>query len=178
VTKVALVAGLACGFAVAAQLRVPMHPVPMTLQTAAVFAAALLLGWRLAAGAVAVYLIAAIAGLPVLSGGGSFAEQGLFGSKTAGYVLGFAPAVWCFERLRPVTWGRAFVAASLAHGVVLALGWSWLATHIGALPAWWHGVVPFALGALAKSALVASLVRLRRADRAAQPGGDDSRTVR
>ena len=151
----------ACLFALAAQVRVPMHPVPMTLQTAAVFSVALLTSPRCSWIATLLYLAGAWLGLPILSGGSSFAETGLLDAKTAGYVVGFVPAAVGISWLRPRGLLAAAAAALGGHMIVLAIGGAWLAAHIGIESAWTHGVAPFAWGALAKSLAVAPLVLLR-----------------
>ncbi|MCK5944408.1 MAG: biotin transporter BioY [Planctomycetes bacterium] len=158
----------ATAFALAAQLRVPMHPVPMTLQTAAICAFALLVRWPAALLATVGYLLAAWAGLPVLSGGASFAATGLFDAKTAGYVIGFVPAALLLAVAAPRSVTGAFAGAMLAHAVVLLVGWAWLAGQAGVAAAWQHGVEPFLVAAVAKSALAAPVVLLRR-DAGARP---------
>nr|WP_236023670.1 biotin transporter BioY [Bifidobacterium miconis] len=69
---------------------IPGTPVPITLQTFVVMVAALTMDWRQAGAAVALYLAAGAAGLPVFAGGSSTAA--LFG-PSAGFLLGFLPGV-------------------------------------------------------------------------------------
>ena len=76
--------------------------VPFTMQTFALFCALLLLGGRRGFLAVALYILLAVCGLPVLSGfrGGIGALLG----PTGGYVLGFllcALLYWLFEKSLP-----------------------------------------------------------------------------
>lgn len=148
--------------AVAAQISVPMQPVPMTLQTFAMFAVAMLGGARLGLLVALGYFVAAWLGAPVLSGGASFAADGLLDSKTAGYVVAFVPACWLLgglvDLLPRSTFALQFGAALLAHALVLLLGAAWLAGHVGVARAFDSGVLPFLLGALAKSFAVALLV--------------------
>ncbi len=72
--------------ALAAQVSVPMIPVPMTLQTLAVLIVGLSFGSRLGALTVAAYLAEGAVGLPVFAGGASAAA--LVG-PTAGFLYGF-----------------------------------------------------------------------------------------
>lgn len=53
--------------AISAKIKVPFHPVPMTLQTLAIATIAAALGARLAVGTVLAYLGAGLAGLPVFT---------------------------------------------------------------------------------------------------------------
>lgn len=152
--------------ALAAQVRVPLEHVPMTLQTLAMFVTAALGGVRVGVLCAAIYLLAAWLGAPVLSGWGTIGQLDVFAVKNAGYVVGFVPAACIVGRARRGPWWRLLAAALLAHAIVLAIGGAWLAAHVGVEAAWRHGVWPFVPGALLKSALVppivAALRRLRR----------------
>ncbi len=89
--KVVLGVGVfAAATAVAAHLRIPLpfSPVPITLQTALVMLAGVTLGATGGAASQAVYIVAGLAGLPVFAAGSS----ALLG-PTAGYIIGFIPAV-------------------------------------------------------------------------------------
>ena len=80
----------------AGEISIPGTPVPITLQTF-VMLAGLMLSWRQAGSAVALYLAAGAAGLPVFAGGASTAA--LFG-PSAGFLIGFLPAVIVTALLR------------------------------------------------------------------------------
>ncbi len=73
----------------AGRIPVPGTPVPITLQTFVVMLAALMLTWRQAGGAIAMYLTAGALGLPVFSGGASTMA---FLGPSAGFLIGFLPA--------------------------------------------------------------------------------------
>jgi biotin transport system substrate-specific component len=140
--------------AVGAQLDVPMHPVPMSLQSLALLAAGVVGGWRIGLAASLLYLTAGALGAPVFAGGSS-GWDALTG-PTAGYLIGFpiaavAAALIC--RLKPKH--LAFIAGLAGHALILGLGWVWLAQTIGAQAAWSGGVQPFLIGAIAKSAALA-----------------------
>lgn len=88
----ALVAVFAAFIAVCALLpAIPVGPagVPITLQTLAIYTAALVLGGKRAALAVLLYLAAGLLGLPVFARGGS--GFGTIASPSFGYLLGFIP---------------------------------------------------------------------------------------
>ena len=141
--------------------------VPFTLQTFALFLTLGVLGGRLGALAVGVYLLLGAVGLPVFAGfsGGLGALLG----ATGGYLLGFlltALTVWGAERL----WGRSapvFLASSLAGlGLCYLFGTVWFAAvyasssgpvGLAAVLGWC--VAPFVLPDLAKLALALALRR-------------------
>lgn len=81
----------------AGEISIPGTPVPITLQTFVMMLAGLMLSWRQAGSAVALYLAAGAAGLPVFAGGASTAA--LFG-PSAGFLIGFLPAVIVTALLR------------------------------------------------------------------------------
>ena len=141
--------------------------VPFTLQTFALFLTLGVLGGRLGALAVGVYLLLGAVGLPVFAGfsGGLGALLG----ATGGYLLGFlltALTVWGAERL----WGRSapvFLASCLAGlGLCYLFGTVWFAAvyasssgpvGLAAVLGWC--VAPFVLPDLAKLALALALRR-------------------
>ena len=141
--------------------------VPFTLQTFALFLTLGVLGGRLGALAVGVYLLLGAVGLPVFAGfsGGLGALLG----ATGGYLLGFlltALTVWGAERL----WGSSapvFLASCLAGlGLCYLFGTVWFAAvyasssgpvGLAAVLGWC--VAPFVLPDLAKLALALALRR-------------------
>ena len=97
---VALIGLFAALTVICAWISIPLGPVPVTLQTFAVFLAAALLGSKRGTLAVAVYILLGVAGLPVFSGFKSL------NPLTFGYVLGFLPLgmlTAAAERLFPKT---------------------------------------------------------------------------
>lgn len=140
--------------ALAAQVSVPMTPVPMTLQSLAVVLAGGVLGPRWGVAAMLVYLAAAAVGLPVLSDGRSGLET--LTGPTAGYLAGFVLAAWTVGEAgrrgrltRPVA-GIAILSA--AHLLILLPGAAWLAQGMGWTDAFAAGFTPFLPGAVVKSA--------------------------
>lgn len=146
----------------------PMYPVPMTMQTFAVTIIGALYGWRLGSFTVTAWLALAVAGAPVLAGGAGGAAH--FIGPTGGYLVAFpitaALVGWLVER----GWNGAspvlsLLAMLLGTAFCLSLGALWLATLIGLEAAFTHGVSPFLLGSVVKSALGAvtmtGLSRLR-----------------
>lgn len=152
--------------ALGAQLTIPAGAVPATMQTAAVFFVAASLGTDVGGLAATLYLLAAWLGAPVLADFTHFGTTGLWNAKSAGYVIAFVPTSLALGHVAQCGWlrpaWRAFVAILIAHTLVLAVGWAWLARQIGTANAWDHGVTPFWIGALVKSGLVTGgLVAMR-----------------
>jgi len=113
------VAAFAVLTAVAAQIqfRVYLWEVPITLQTAAVYASGLYLGWRNGLLAQALYLVLGLF-LPVFAGDGYGASY-LFGAVSAGYLLSYPLAAAVIGALSK-RW-KAFSGSTLASMIGAAL---------------------------------------------------------
>jgi biotin transport system substrate-specific component len=159
---IAVVAGSLVLWA-AAKIQVPFFPVPMTLTTLAIMLIGATYGWRLGLATVALYLLEGAFGLPVFSG---TPERGIglayMMGPTGGYLVGYLAAVlivgWFAERGADKSAIRLFGVMLVADAVILALGYIWLASLIGAEAAWTGGVAPFLLGDLLKVAIAALAV--------------------
>jgi len=153
----------------AAKVKVPFWPVPMTLQTLAVLGLGAAFGARLGAATVALYIAYGLAGLPVFTNTPPVAAGPLYLlGPTGGFLLGFVAAAaiagWAAARgasLLRLAFG--FIAAELA---LMTLGFLWLAfgaqmasgaAGIGFAKAWTFGVQPFLLGDALKVLLAACL---------------------
>lgn len=159
---VALVTAGAALTAIAAQIQIPMFPVPMTLQTFAVLLVAAALGAGRASLSMGLYLALGAAGLPVFASAKTL--TGVL--PTAGYLVGFvaAAAVVGFLASRGFSKDPIRVALSFALGsvIIYAFGVSGLMLSLGlsfeqALAA---GVIPFLIGDLVKAALAAAALPL------------------
>ncbi len=160
--SVLLVGGGALAIALGAQISIPMVPVPTTLQTLAVVAVGLLGGPRAGVGAASLYLLLAVLGLPVLAEGARHGGWAFVELESAGYVVGFIPGAALAGWLgHGRSLARAAAAGVAAHAVVLAIGVSVLAVHIGVGPAVAYGLTPFLVGALVKGVGAAGLVAMR-----------------
>jgi biotin transport system substrate-specific component len=141
-----------------AKIQVPLYPVPITMQTLVVLVLGMAYGPRLGAATMALYLLEAAVGLPVLAGGWS-AGGGfhLLYGPTGGYLVGFVVAAAVCGRLAQRGWDRSLphAAAAMLIGnlIIYALGLAWLAIQIGAAGAVQYGLLPFLLGDLLKIAL-------------------------
>lgn len=147
-------------FAIAAGARVtvPFEPVPMTLQTLAVLGVGGLLGGRIGASAAGLYLLLIVLGLPLLADGAKAGGAAFLELKSGGYVVGFIPAAFIAGFSSGGVFSSLLIMA-LAHVVILGIGTSWLAAHIGGNPAVEHGLRPFLWGAVVKTFVAAALVQ-------------------
>ncbi|HBT46897.1 MAG TPA: biotin transporter BioY [Peptococcaceae bacterium] len=164
---VALFAAL---IAVLAQVSItlPFTPVPLTGQTLGVFLAGVVLGRRLGAMAVLVYLLLGAAGLPVFARGGAGIAR--FFGPTGGYLWGFLAGVylqgWITGSSPRLSYLRAAGGMVVCLAAVYGLGVLQLA-YLMKLPlskALAMGVLPYVPLDLAKLVLAALVgVRVRRA---------------
>ena len=143
------------------QISLPLFPVPMTLQTFAVFLIGLTYGWRLGGITVALYLLEGALGLPVFSGG----KGGMivFMGPTAGYLVGFLLAAtacgWFAERGFDRSYFKLLVALLLGNVLLYVPGLLWLGTLIGwDKPVLEYGLYPFISGDLLKIAMAVLLL--------------------
>jgi biotin transport system substrate-specific component len=161
VKSAALVVAFSLFVALSAQVVIPLPftPVPITLQTFAVLLTGALLGSRLGAAALALYLAEGAVGLPFFRGGnGGWLYLAV--SPTAGYLLAYPLAAFVTGRLAERGWDRKFLtaAAAIAVGslVILFGGWLGLLRFYPAGQAFALGVVPFIVGDIVKIALAAA----------------------
>ncbi len=139
-----------------------MYPVPMTMQTFAVAFLGAIYGWRLGGITVLAWLVEGALGLPVLAGGGGGLLH--FSGPTAGYLFAFPLMAMLTGWLAEHGWNGsrvflAFLSMLLANCLCLLLGAAWLSGMIGVEQAIIHGVTPFILGAVLKSALGAAALK-------------------
>jgi len=126
---VSLVVAFSLLTALAAQIVIPIGPVPITGQTFAVLLTGALLGSRLGAMAMIVYLVEGASGLPFFYGGTSGIPHLL--GPTAGYLIAFPAAAFITGAFAEHGWDKRFLtaAASMAIGsaVIMLSGWAWFA---------------------------------------------------
>lgn len=154
---------------IAAKVKVPFWPVPVTLQTLAVPFMAAAFGSRLALATMIAYLAAGFVGVPVFANTPpSSAGPFYFFGPTGGYLLAYPLAAWIIGKVSESEQGRSLpallVAMIIGNSLVLAIGACWLAWV--ALPsggfsgAWTVGVVPFLLPELVKVGLAGTSISL------------------
>lgn len=144
-----------------AAVPIPGTPVPITLQVPAILIVGGLLGPRLGALSMALYLLAGAAGLPVFAPVGAPGVARLFG-PTGGYLLAYPLAAAAMGRLAGDGRHLGRLAAGLVTGllVIHAGGVAQLAALGGDLGiALRAGSLPFLLGDLIKLAVAGVIVR-------------------
>lgn len=127
VRQVGLVIGFSLLTAAAAQVVIPIGPIPITGQTFVVLLTGALLGSRLGALAMIAYLVEGASGLPFFFGG-HFGLAHLVG-PTGGYLISFPAAAYVTGAFAEHGWDRRFLSAAAAmaigSAVILFCGWAW-----------------------------------------------------
>lgn len=153
--------GASLFLALCAYISVPLHPVPLSLQTAGVMLVGVFLGSRGAVAAVSLYLFEGALGLPVFAGGGAGLFT-LFGVK-AGYFAGFLLQAFLvgsfFERRSQNRASMTFFTLFASSVFSMLLGVFWLGRCIGTEAAWTLGFSIFLPGELVKALAVAAYVK-------------------
>lgn len=170
-TRALMVIGGSLFIALAAQVVVPMLPVPMTLQTLAVLIVGLTYGARMGAATLVAYLAEGAMGLPVFANG--FNGVAFFG-PTAGFLVGFVGVAW-LAGLAADRGVRGFLPTALVALAVSALlyvpGVAWAMTADAVLgldtakwgadsfaSVWQYYMAPFLAGDAVKAVMAALVV--------------------
>lgn len=146
--------------AAAAQIQIPLWPVPVTLQTFAVLFISMSLGWRLGLVTVLAYLFEGACGLPVFAqfSAGLMVLTG----PSAGYLLAFPLAAILAGALVQHRVAKNFIGimltALVAFAFILAIGMTYLSLFTGWKAAYVLGMQPFLLGELLKAIMLAVIV--------------------
>jgi len=165
--RLAMQFGLALGgtllLTLSAKTKVVLGPVDMNLQTLAVLLIASAFGLRLGVATLLLYLAEGAMGLPVFQstpekGIGIAYMLGTTGGYLAGFVVMAAIAGWAADRGFDRNLFKLFGAFMVAEVIMMAMGFAWLATLIGAEKAWQFGVAPFIVPDLVKLALASASV--------------------
>lgn len=149
VKKIVLAALFAALTAVGAFIRIPMPPVPVTLQTFFAMLAALVAPPLTATLAMAAYLIIGLAGLPIFTTGGGPAA--LLG-PTGGFLLALVPAVLVASIIAHIP-GKSrllfnIIALLAANVIIYGIGVPWLKNSLDLTweAAFAAGCAPFLIG--------------------------------
>ena len=170
IKKMVLAALFAALIAVGSYIRIPVGPIPITLQTFFVLLAAVTLGRKWGVVSVIVYLLVGFIGFPVFTGGGG--GIGILFGPTGGYLYSFVLVAYLVgllsdklnTKLIPLFVISIFIISALGSFLILGIGTAHLAVFAGReiYTAFLIGFVPFVAGDLIKSvavALVAPVVR-------------------
>jgi biotin transport system substrate-specific component len=166
VNDTALILSGAVFTAYAAQLVIPMWPVPITAQTLAVLLVGSVLGATRGAISLIAYFSMGAFGLPVFS-----AATSLSFGPTFGYLVGFVAAAAVVGYLSERGWHKSVTGVlgsfAIANSVIYLFGLPWLAFVLGNLGAANDltavaaaGLAPFIVGDVLKMILAAALLPL------------------
>lgn len=148
---VAMIALSVVFLAVIAKIRIPLWPVPITMQTFGVFTIAFFFGSFRGAVSLLAYALAGLLGLSVFAGFN--AGLPVFLGPSGGYIVGFIFAAfvvgYLIEKGYGRTWKSVLLVVLVGEVVIYAFGLPWLAaalpglTFFGVLKA---GLIPFIIG--------------------------------
>jgi biotin transport system substrate-specific component len=166
-SDIALILGGAALTAVAAQIAIPMWPVPITGQTFAVLLVGAVLGASRGALSMITYFSLGAAGLPVFTG----AVAGITFGTTFGYLVGFIAAAAVVGWFSQLNWHRrisgVIASFTIGNAVIYLFGLPWLALALSNLnlaseisAVFMAGLVPFLVGDAIKIALAAAALPL------------------
>jgi biotin transport system substrate-specific component len=166
-SDIALILGGAALTAVAAQIAIPMWPVPITGQTFAVLLVGAVLGASRGALSMITYFSLGAAGLPVFTG----AVAGITFGTTFGYLVGFIAAAAVVGWFSQLNWHRrisgVIASFTIGNAVIYLFGLPWLAFALSNLSlaseisaVFMAGLVPFLVGDAIKIALAAAALPL------------------
>jgi len=161
----AMIVGGTAITALAAQVAIPLYPVPLTGQTFAVLLVGTVLGFSRGAISMALYVLLGAVGLPIFQDGAS----GFAFGPTLGYLIGFvaAAAVTGFmaERGLDKKWYHVALTFVVGSATIYAFGLGWLSIFLGAVGApndivstMAAGLFPFLFGDVVKALAAAALL--------------------
>ena len=162
---IALVVAGAALTALAAQVSIPMWPVPITGQTFAVLLTGAVLGLSRGTLSMALYVLLGAAGLPIFTAG----KSGFVFGPTLGYLVGFIAAAAVVGYFSTRQWDRKWFAVAvgftLGNAVIYAFGLPVLSAFLGSVgelndlqSTLTLGLYPFFLGDAIKIALASILL--------------------
>jgi biotin transport system substrate-specific component len=139
--------------------KIPLTPVPVTLQTMVLLVMSMFLGWRAAGSASALYLLEGAVGLPVFANGSGLIY--LFG-PTGGYLFGFFVSSLVVGYLSELNWGKSiiltFTSLTIGTIIIYCFGIFWLSYWKDMTTAITFGLLPFLTPDLLKICLGSCLV--------------------
>ena len=155
-----VIAGIAA-LVLAAKIKIPMIPVPMTMGTFAVLSIGAAYGMRLGLATIIGYMLIGALGFDVFAGSSAevFGMTYMMGG-TGGYLVGYVLAVLALGYAARQGWDRSIgkmaLAMVLGNILIYVPGLIWLAVLYGMdAPIFTWGLKPFLLGDLVKLVLAA-----------------------
>lgn len=164
IKQVVLVVLGVVALAIAAKIKVPMWPVPITMGTFAVLSIGAAYGARLGLLTILGYMIVGALGFDVFAGSSveKFGLEYMMGG-TGGYLVGYVLATVALGVLAARGWDRSpakmAVAMLIGNALIYVPGLLWLGTLYGwDKPILEWGLTPFLVGDAIKLALAAALL--------------------
>ena len=164
VKQLVLVAAGIATLVLAAKIKIPMFPVPMTMGTFAVLSIGAAYGARLGLATILGYMLVGALGFDVFAGSSAeVSGLGYMMGSTGGYLVGYVLAVVALGALARKGWDRArgkmALALVLGNALIYVPGLIWLTVLYGLeAPILSWGLTPFLLGYVVKLALAALLL--------------------
>ena len=164
VKQLVLIAAGIATLVLAAKIKIPMFPVPMTMGTFAVLSIGAAYGARLGLATILGYMLVGALGFDVFAGSSAeVSGLGYMMGSTGGYLVGYVLAVVALGALARKGWDRArgkmALALVLGNALIYVPGLIWLTVLYGLeAPILSWGLTPFLLGDVVKLALVALLL--------------------
>ena len=141
------------------KVQVPFWPVPMTMQTFAVFIIGMTYGSKLAFFTLLLYLFEGAIGLPVFAKGGGLLY---LTGPTAGYLYGMTIAAgvvgFLAERNFNDSYFKSLISLLIATSIIFTVGVGYLGSVIGYDKALAGGLYPFLPSELFKIALAVAII--------------------
>lgn len=162
--QVVLVCAGILTLAVAAKIKVPMWPVPITMGTFAVLSIGAVYGARLGMVTILGYMLLGALGLDVFAGSSAEAAGLTYMmGGTGGYLVGYVLATVALGALAARGWDRSFgwmaLALLIGNALIYLPGLAWLGHLYGwDKPILQWGLTPFLIGDAIKLALAALLL--------------------
>ena len=146
---------------IASKISIPLQPVPITLQTMAIFFIGMTYGWKLGSATLMIYLGQALLGIPVLAENAA-GPAVLFGT-TGGYIAGWLFAIIISGFLVQHGWGKHWLTVLLAQLIgsqpIYLLGLAVLHLFVGNWQQTIHlGLTPFILTDAIKMVILAFII--------------------
>ena len=164
VKQLVLVAAGIATLVLAAKIKIPMFPVPMTMGTFAVLSIGAAYGASLGLATILGYMLVGALGFDVFAGSSAeVSGLGYMMGSTGGYLVGYVLAVVALGALARKGWDRArgkmALALVLGNALIYVPGLIWLTVLYGLeAPILSWGLTPFLLGDVVKLALAALLL--------------------
>ena len=148
-----------------AKLKIPLDPVPISMQTFIVLTLGMVYGWKLGSLTMIAYIFEGMLGLPVFAG---TPEKGIglayIVGPTGGYLVGFVIAAGVVGYFAERGWDRnifmSAITMIIGNVVIYICGLIWLAKLLNFKLAIKFGLLPFIAGDLFKIFLAALLLPL------------------